>query len=421
MDHDILRSVIFDQHEIIKNAVISPREYTFEENANYVLTGMRRSGKSTLLYAVVKDLIARGYAWDQIVYINFEDERLADFLIGDFNDILSVAYELSDSKSFFFFDEIQNIAGWEKFARRLADAKERVYITGSNAKMLSRDIETTLGARFLSMNIAPYDLREYLSALSVPYAGSDLLKTRSKALIQKNCDEYINFGGFPETLSFKSKREYVSSVYQKILLGDIIARNDIRNEYPLRVMMKKIAESVCNELSFSRLHNIVTGTGAKISKETIIDYVQYAIQAYMIFPVRNYYAKLADKESNPKYYFGDTGLTNLFLYNRYGALLENAVAVSLLRKYGEEGLYYIKSSKTGVDIDFWIPETRTAIQVCCSLDDSSYDREIRSVRRFASLGEAERSIIVTKNETGTLDADGAVIEIVPAYRFLLDF
>lgn len=419
MNHDILKSVIFDQHEIIKNFIIYPREYSFEENANYVLTGMRRSGKSTLLYDIVQKLIAAGNDWNQIVYINFEDERLADFTINDFNDILGVAYELSNSKSYFFFDEIQNIEGWEKFARRLADAKERVYITGSNAKMLSRDIESTLGARFLSMNISPYNLREYLTALSVPYDKTELLKTKSNALVQKNCNEYLTFGGFPESLLYKSKREYVSSVYQKILLGDIIARNNIRNEYPLRVMMKKIAESVCSELSYTRLHNIVTGTGAKISKETVIDYVQYAIQAYMIFPVRSYYAKLADKESNPKYYFGDTGLTNLFLVDKDSALLENAVAVSMLRKYGEENLYYIKSSETGIDVDFWIPETKTAIQVCYSLNDSSYDREVKSIKKLASLGEAKRLVIVTKDESGVLDVNGTEIEIVPVYKFLL--
>ncbi len=420
MNHDTLKSVILDQHEIIKNFVIYPREYTFEENANYVLTGMRRAGKSTLLYGIVRKLIAAGNKWSQIIYINFEDERLADFTVDDFNDILGAAFELTDDKKYFFFDEIQNIDGWEKFARRLADAKERVYITGSNARMLSSDIETTLGARFLSMNIAPFDLREYLTALSVPHGENELLTTKASALIKKNCDEYLKFGGFPESLLYKSKREYVSSVYQKILLGDIIARNNIRNEYPLRVMMKKIAESVCNELSYSRLHSIITGTGAKISKETVIEYVQHAIRAYLIFPVRNYYAKLADKESNPKYYFGDTGLTNLFLINKESALLENAVAVSLLRKHGVDDLFYIKSSKTGVDVDFWIPDNKTAIQVCYSLNDSSYDREVKSLKKLYSAGDAERCFIVTKEESGTIDVEGFKAEIVPVYRFLLE-
>ena len=418
MNHDILKAVIFDQHEVIKSLMIHPREYSLEDNANYIITGMRRSGKSTLLYSIVRKLIAEGIDWNQIIYINFEDERLSEFSLPDFNDILAVGYELSDEKKYFFFDEIQNIPGWEKFARRLADSKERVYVTGSNAKMLSRDIETTLGARFLSLNVCPYNFREYLTALSVDYR-SNSLSTKAIATLQKNCNEYLTFGGFPETLSFRSKREYVSSVYQKILLGDIIARNSIRNEYPLRVMIKKIAESVCNELSYTRLHNIVTGTGAKISKDTVIDYVQYITQAYLVFPIKNYYAKLADKESNPKYYFGDTGLTNLFLLDRESALLENAVAVSLRRRYGED-VYCLKSSETGIDVDFWIPETKTAIQVCRSLNDCSYDREIRSIKKLVTTGGVARSIVVTKEETGTIDESGISIEIIPAYRFLLE-
>ncbi len=418
MNHETLKAVISDQHEVIKSFLIHPREYTLEENANYVITGMRRSGKSTLLYSIVRKLIAEGNDWDQIIYINFEDERLSEFSLFDFNDILAVGYELSERKKFFFFDEIQNIPGWEKFARRLADSKERVYITGSNAKMLSRDIETTLGARFLSLNITPYSFREYLTALSVD-CKSNILSTKAIAAFQKNCNEYLTFGGFPETLSFRSKREYVSSVYQKILLGDIIARNGIRNEYPLRVMIKKIAESVCNELSYTRLHNIVTGTGAKISKDTVIDYVQYITQAYLVFPVKNYYAKLADKESNPKYYFGDTGLTNLFLLDRESALLENAVAVALRRRYGED-VFYLKSPEKGIDVDFWIPETKTAVQVCCSLNDNSYDREIRSIKKLASAGNAERSIVVTKEDAGIIDENGVRTEVIPAYRFLLE-
>ena len=150
MDKELLKTIITDQHEIIRNAEIVDREYIFEPNANYVLTGLRRAGKSTLLYKIARNLVESGISWNRIIYINFEDERLSEFKLTDFNDIVSVQAELSDEKGFFFFDEIQIINGWEKFARRLADAKERVYITGSNAKMLSREIETTLGGRFFT-------------------------------------------------------------------------------------------------------------------------------------------------------------------------------------------------------------------------------------------------------------------------------
>lgn len=124
MNHALLKSVIYDQHEFIRNFQIVPRDYEFEENGNYVLVGLRRAGKSTLLYKIVLDLVASGVDWEQIIYINFEDERLSEFTVADFNDLLSVQSEMSDKKGYFFLDEVQNIDGWEKFARRMADAKE---------------------------------------------------------------------------------------------------------------------------------------------------------------------------------------------------------------------------------------------------------------------------------------------------------
>ena len=157
MNHDKLKQVIYDQHELIKNFKIIDRNYDFDFNANYVLIGLRRAGKSTLLYKIVQDLVANGTDWNQIVYINFEDERLVDFSLDDFNDILSVQAEMSDKKGWFFLDEIQNVDGWENFARRLADSKEHTFITGSNAKMISQEIENRLGGRYLTKYVTPYN------------------------------------------------------------------------------------------------------------------------------------------------------------------------------------------------------------------------------------------------------------------------
>ena len=148
MNHTILKTVILDQHVVIQNSVISPRTYSFEENGNYILVGLRRAGKSTLLYQRVRDLVAGGVDWTQIIYINFEDERLSEFSMNDFQDIVEVQSELSEKPGYYFFDEIQNVDGWEKFVRRLRDSGARVFVTGSNAKMLSSEMERTLGGRF---------------------------------------------------------------------------------------------------------------------------------------------------------------------------------------------------------------------------------------------------------------------------------
>ena len=240
MNHELLKSIIYDQHELIKNAEIVPREYDFDPNGNYVLVGLRRAGKSTLLYKRAQELIAGGCSWDQIIYVNFEDERLSEFSKYDLNDILSVQSELSEDKGYFFFDEIQIVDGWEKFCRRMADAGESVCITGSNADMLSSEIATTLGGRFLIKYITPYNFREYLTALGVPHDSRAILQTRSNGRIRACCNEFLEYGGFPETLRYKAKREYISSVYQKVLLGDIVTRNSIRNDFAVKILIKKI-------------------------------------------------------------------------------------------------------------------------------------------------------------------------------------
>ena len=417
MNHRILKSIIFDQHEIIKNFHINKREYNFDLNANYVLVGLRRAGKSTLLYKIVQDLIEQGIEWNQIIYINFEDERLTDFTIKDFNDILLVQSELSNKKGYFFFDEIQNIDGWEKFARRLADSKEHIFITGSNAKMLSSEIEKTLGGRFLSKYISPYNFREFLTAKQQDFSESSILSTKSSGKIIRNFTEYFYFGGFPETVNFMEKREYVSSIYQKILLGDIATRNNIRNLTGLKILIKKIAETTKEEISYSKLHNILKSIGIQISKDVIIDYVKYAHQAYLIFSVKNYFSKFVEKETTPKYFFYDNGLINLFLLNEEPRLLENLVAINLKHKYKDE-VFYLKSSS--IDIDFFVPEIQTVFQVAYSIKNISSQREITSLIEVAkSFREAKQFVIITFEEEDSINIDNIEIKIIPIWKWLL--
>lgn len=418
MNHSILKTVIFDQHRIIKEFEIVKRPgYDFDVNANYIVVGVRRAGKSTLLYSLVQDLIREGKDWNQIIYINFEDDRLSGFTLSDFDDIISIQKELSDKEGWFFFDEVQNIDGWEKFARRMADGKEHVFITGSNSKMLSSEMESKLGGRYLTKYVTPYSFAEYLDARNVNREDSSLFSIKGQGEIRKAFNDYFYYGGLPETLILKNKREYTSNVYSKITLGDIAARNNIRNINGLNLMIKKMAQSVKDELSYSKLHNMLKTIGVNISKDAVIDYVFYTLQSYLIFRVDNYFSKFVEKETTPKYYFEDNGFLNLFLVSQEPRLLENLVAIILKSKYGRD-FYYIKSDS--LDIDFFVPSTGEVIQVAYSITNISSERETESlVKAKQTLKEASSFRIITYEEEENLSLKGVDIAVTPIWKFAL--
>ena len=418
MNHSILKTVIFDQHRIIKEFEIVKRTgYDFDVNANYIVVGVRRAGKSTLLYSLVQDLIREGKDWNQIIYINFEDDRLSGFTLSDFDDIISIQKELSDKEGWFFFDEVQNIDGWEKFARRMADSKEHVFITGSNSKMLSSEMESKLGGRYLTKYVTPYSFAEYLDARNVNREDSSLFSIKGQGEIRKAFNDYFYYGGLPETLILKNKREYTSNVYSKITLGDIAARNNIRNINGLNLMIKKMAQSVKDELSYSKLHNMLKTIGVNISKDAVIDYVFYTLQSYLIFRVDNYFSKFVEKETTPKYYFEDNGFLNLFLVSQEPRLLENLVAIILKSKYGRD-FYYIKSDS--LDIDFFVPSTGEVIQVAYSITNISSERETESlVKAKQTLKEASSFRIITYEEEENLSLKGVDIAVTPIWKFAL--
>ena len=419
MNHDVLKEVILDQLEIIKTAEIIDRNYFFEKNVNYILVGLRRAGKSTLLYKIAKELVANGCDWSQIIYINFEDDRLLGFSVSDFNDIIETAHELTDEKEiYYFFDEIQLVDGWEHFARRMADQKKRVYITGSNAKMLSSEMAKTLGGRYLPKMIMPFSFTEALDYKNISHDDNAMHTTSKVAKVRKACQEYIATGGLPEVQLLTNKREYIKAVYEKVLLGDIVEREEVKNKLSLRLMVKKIAETVMSEISFNTLAGNVKATGNKTSTDSMIEYSSYAENAYLIFRTRNYVSKFADKEGTPRFYFYDNGLLSLFLVDKKSALLENTVAVYLKRKYEDE-VYYFKSSQTGIDIDFYLPEQKTAIQVAYKLGDAE-ERETRSLFHLAEKSkDIEKLIIVTNEEERIIEKNGIEIEVIPIHKFLL--
>lgn len=421
MNRDSLKQIMIDQKDIYLNNPLVPRQYSLESNVNYCFVGIRRTGKSYMMYQQIKQLEASGIPLSQIVYVNFEDERLLEMTAEDLNLILEIGLEISgtDVRPYLFLDEIQNINGWEKFVRRIADMKYRINITGSNSKMPSSEIASTLGGRFVIINVYPYSFSEYLSANHMEKNYLDTISTRDRADIQNQYNEYITYGAFPELVEIKNKRAFLNSIYQTVYLGDIITRNKITNDFAVRLILKKIAESVTKPLSFSRLTNIIKSTGLSIGKQTVINYVGYMTDSYLLFALQNYAAKLVEKETFPKYYFMDTGLLGLMLLDCKSAQLENLVAIELLRRYGAENVYFFENN---VEIDFYVPSDNLAIQVSMQVLDDMDTRE-RETRAFVKLNNfipGAKCILITNSEEDVLDCDGVHIEVIPIWKWLLE-
>ena len=420
MNRDTLKQIMIDQKETYLNNTIITRQYLLEENVNYCFVGIRRTGKSYLMYQQIKQLESKGVPLSQIVYVNFEDERLLETKVTDLNTILEIGLEMSGStnKPYLFLDEIQNINGWEKFVRRIADMKYRINITGSNSKMLSSEIASTLGGRFIIMNIYPYSFTEYLTANHREKNYLDVISTQDRADVLSLYNEYVTFGAFPELVDIKNKRAFLSSIYQTIYLGDIITRNKISCGFAVKLILKKIAESVTKPLSFSRLTNILKSTGMAIGKQTVINYVGYMTDSYLLFTLQNYAAKLVAKETSPKYYFMDTGLLGIMLLDSKSAQLENLVAIELIRRYGVENVFFFENN---VEIDFYIPSESLAIQVSLQVLDD-IDTKERETRAFAKLNNFipdSKCILITNSEETNLEYDGIDIEVIPIWKWLL--
>ncbi|GHT75652.1 ATPase [Bacteroidia bacterium] len=416
MDKEIIKRIIREKQAEIANTELVNRPLNLELAANYVFIGLRRAGKSYLMYQHIQDLIASGaILLEQVLFVNFEDERISSIQAKDLGLLLDAYNEIFDGKPYIFLDEIQNIEGWHKFVRRVADSKYRVFVTGSNARMLSKDVHTTLGGRFLFHEVYPFSFVEYLK-----FKGLDLKKNweygSERTQVIKLFANYFYFGGFAETFEMNDKRAWLNSLYQKILFGDIIVRNEIRNENAIRVLVKKIAESVMHPVALSRLNNSVNSTGVKVSRNTLVDYLQYLDDAYLTFGISNFSDKFSEKETFKKRYFFDNGLLNIFVIDKETSLLENLVAIELKKRYCDDLYFYNKN----VEVDFYLPEQKMAVQACYSLSDfETRKREINALVQIAKRWEIDFFLIITKDEEETISEHGIEIQIIPVWKWLL--
>lgn len=417
MTKDFIKTLISEYQNLIPTIELVERNYQFEANLNYVLVGLRRAGKSYLLYQQMHRLIQEGHNIKEFLYFNFEDDRINSLALEDLDLIKTCYEEMYDYRPIFFLDEIQLIDRWEKFARRLADQKYRVYVTGSNAKMLSSEIATTLGGRYMVKEVYPFSFGEFLRFLKIDVRKPNVLYAENKT-IQKEFDTYFRQGGLPEVLQVQDKRAWLSSLFNRIFFGDLITRYQIRNDFALKVLVRKLAENVKQPSSYTRLANVVSSVGKKISVDTVIDYVKYMEESWLVLPFENISAKLNEKESNRKYYLIDNGIMNLFLTDPSTSLLENIVAVNLRRYYGREVYFY----NSQIEVDFYVPNEFLAIQVCYSLqDEETRNREFDALLKMSNHLDVKNLMVITKDEEYEVGYRGKTIRIIPIWKWLLSF
>ena len=417
MDKNVIKQIILNQQDFIGRIKLQSRNVCFEENANYVLVGIRRAGKSYMLYQHIQHLVANGHSIEEMLFINFEDERISDIRKEDLYLVLEAYRELFAFQPIIFLDEIQNVEGWEHFARRLADEKYGVFITGSNAHMLSREISSTLGGRYLTKEIRPFSFSEYLE-----YHNIHLLQhwelSPIRADVVRLFSDYFYYGGLSEVFDIQDKKSWLQSLYQKILYSDIVMRKGVRNERSLRLLIRKLADSVMQPTAIKRLQDILQGDGTKITRDTIGSYLDYLHESYLTFGISSFTDSISQRESIKKRYFYDNGILNLFLFLPETKLLENLVAIKLYNKYGDDLYYYNKN----VEVDFCVPNDGLLIQASYRMiDEATRNREIGALQKLSKFIKPQRCIIVTYDQEEIVQSNDldVQIEVIPAYKFML--
>ena len=330
--------------------------------------------------------------------------------------ILDCYSEIYAHEPIIFLDEIQNIDGWEHFARRLADEKRRVLITGSNAHMLSREISSVLGGRYIAKEVYPFSLSEFLR-----FNGVELNKnwefSSTQSTVIRLFTEYFYNGGLAEVFPLQDKKSWLQSLYHKILFSDIVVRKGIRNEQSLKLLIRKLADGVMQPVSIKRLQNILQGDGTKISRDTVANYIDYLNEAYLTFSISNFSDSIPERENQKKHYFFDNGILNLFLFQPDTKLLENLVALQLHKKYGDGLFFYNKN----IEVDFCIPDEGLLIQVSYDIKtEETRKREFGALVKAQKYFKAKKLLVITYNQEEETALDGVKINVIPIWKFLID-
>lgn len=414
MNRELLKQIIMDQlrYRSPKNLyqrVVAKTIQSFEHDPNIIiLSGIRRSGKST---------IQRILQSSSDYYFNFDDERLVQFQVSDFQILLEVFIELFGDQTKFYFDEIQNIEGWERFIRRLYEQGKKIYITGSNAKLLSKELGTHLTGRYIQLEVFPLSFFEIINHQYPEAFSKKALSTIDVGMILHHFSNYLNNGGIPEYVEFE-KSEYLKNLLEGILYRDIIVRYKIQDEKTLKETVYYLASNIGKEFSYTNLAKTV----GLHSPHTIVNYCNYLEQCYLCFFIFRYNHSLQKQlQSNKKCYMIDPALirmTGFRVSEDRGRFLENVVFLHLKMQMKE--IYFHKDKK---ECDFILREGNQivqAIQVTTTLAHPEVrKREIEGLTEAMEAYNLQNGIILTETETELIKIDEFQISVVPIWKWLL--
>lgn len=428
----ILEELIADFHE--RSLPAFTRRHTklpWLPNKIDTVIGMRRSGKTWFVFQVISDLLSRGIPMESILYLNLEDERLLPIALSDLHRITNIYYrrypQLRDRSCAFFFDEIQNIPGWEQFIRRLLDTENvHICLTGSSAKLLSREIATSLRGRSIATEIFPFSYLEALEHADIDTGGGIRPGAKKRALLENRLLAYLLEGGFPEVQNIDAgyRVRILQDYLDVVILRDVVERHQISNIIPLRYMIRHLLNAAAGLFSVNKFYNDLKSQGIRCGKNTLHEYLAYLSDAYLFFQVYVHSSSERARMVNPrKIYAIDTGLVHACsrsVRSDRGRLLENFVFLEL-RRLTDMIEYY--RTKKGHEVDFLITDRtgrRSLIQV--SADMTAQDtrhRELRALSEAMKECDLKQATIVTLNQEETIETKAGHIQIVPASLWAL--
>lgn len=427
---ETLKEIILNfQSEILDTGIKRHLSYELVRGKAFVCIGVRRCGKSTLLYQIIDDLEKKDVSRENILYMNFFDDRLTELKHGNLSLIMEAYYSLYPEKKgveeiYCFFDEIQEAQNWEPFIDRiLRTEKCSVFISGSSAKMLSKEVATQMRGRSIVWELFPFSFKEFVDYKGVDYKK---LTSRNRLILKKCFDEYFQKGGFPEVRDVTDKIRIIihQEYYKAILHRDIIERfNAIHPQAVIQAGYRLISSSA-SLYSVNRITEYLKSLGYKVSKAFVSSCINWFQDAYFLFSLKIFSPSISKQNANvKKIYSIDHSMTTSIapgILADKGHLLENIIFVHLRRQ--TEELYYYRT-KSGREIDFiWLDEDRNKhlVQVCFSLNDPlTKKREILSLIHAMEELNLQKSTIVTMEEEGLLEEGKKKLEIIPAWNYLL--